>query len=512
MDINKLEEIKNITLKDYPDLVKNEYKMHPKEVRVVLRNCDIVDPESIDHYIARDGYFALHKAYTMSQVEVIEEMKSSGLRGRGGGGFPTGRKWELAYQNESDQKYIICNADEGDPGAFMDRSILEKDPHSVIEGMIIAGYSIHADTGYVYVRAEYPVAAKRLQLAIEAAREYGILGKNLDGNGFNFNIEIRLGAGAFVCGEETALIASIEGDRGMSRIKPPYPAKSGLFGKPTIINNVETLGNVPGIIRNGHKWFTSMGTEKSPGTKVFALAGKVRKQGLIEVPMGITLGEIINEIGAGVSKRRTFKAVLTGGPSGGCLSTQHLDEVVDFDNLVRLGSMMGSGGMIVLDDHDCMVDIAKFYLDFSVDESCGKCTPCREGTKQMYELLEKITNGTGHLKDLENLKELSQNVKDSSLCGLGMTAPNPVLSTLEHFYDEYLEHINNHRCRSSVCKGLINEYIITDKCTGCTLCSIRCPQQCISGTRKEQHIIDSSRCIKCGECFASCNFDAIITK
>jgi len=512
MNIQKLEAIKQTALKEHPELAKSEYKMHEKEVRVVLRNCDIIDPEKIDHYIARDGYFGLQNAYTMKSDEVIDVMKRSGLRGRGGGGFPTGLKWEFAYKNESDKKYIICNADEGDPGAFMDRSILEKDPHSVIEGMIIAGYSIHADTGYVYVRAEYPLAAKRLQLAIDSANELGILGENLDGKGFEFNIEIRLGAGAFVCGEETALIASIEGERGMSRIKPPYPAESGLFGKPTIINNVETLSNVPGILRNGSKWFRSYGTEKSPGTKVFALAGKVRNGGLVEVPMGITLGEIINDIGNGVSKKRTFKAVLTGGPSGGCLSTQHLDEIVDFDNLVRLGSMMGSGGMIVLDDHDCMVDIAKFYLDFSVDESCGKCTPCREGTVQLYKLLEKISNGTGHLKDLVKLKELALNVKETSLCGLGTTAPNPILSTLENFYDEYLEHINEHRCRSSVCKGLINEYIITDKCTGCTLCAIRCPQQCISGSRKEQHIIDTSLCIKCGECFASCNFDAIITK
>jgi len=512
MNIQKLEEIKKTTLELYPALAKSEYKMHEKEVRVVLRNCDIIDPEKIDHYIARDGYFGLHNAYAMKSNEVIDVMKRSGLRGRGGGGFPTGIKWEFAYNNVSDKKYIICNADEGDPGAFMDRSILEKDPHSVIEGMIIAGYSIQADTGYVYVRAEYPLAAERLQMAINAANELGILGENLDGNGFNFTIEIRLGAGAFVCGEETALIASIEGERGMSRIKPPYPAESGLFGKPTIINNVETLSNVPGILRNGYKWFRSYGTEKSPGTKVFALAGKIRNGGLVEVPMGITLGEIINEIGNGVSKKRTFKAVLTGGPSGGCLSTQHLNESVDFDNLVRLGSMMGSGGMIVLDDHDCMVDIAKFYLEFSVDESCGKCTPCREGTVQLYKLLEKISNGKAHLKDLEKLKELALNVKESSLCGLGTTAPNPILSTLENFYDEYSEHINEHRCRSSVCKGLISEYIITDKCTGCTLCAIRCPQQCISGSRKEQHIIDSSLCIKCGECFASCNFDAIITK
>lgn len=507
-----LHNIKKQTLEAHKELLHPQYTMHEKEVRVVLQNCDIIDPENIDHYIARDGYFGLEKTLKSSQENIINEMKQSGLRGRGGGGFPTGRKWEFAYNNVSDQKYIICNADEGDPGAFMDRNILEKDPHSVLEGMMIAGYSIGATKGYVYVRAEYPLAAKRLQKAIDDAYTYNLLGNNVLGSDFTFDIEIRLGAGAFVCGEETALIASVEGERGMSRIKPPYPANKGLFGKPTIINNVETLSNVPQIILKGSDWFRSYGTKDSPGTKVFALAGKVRNQGLIEVPMGITLGEVINEIGNGVSKKRTFKAVLTGGPSGGCLTEKHLHESVDFDNLVRLGSMMGSGGMIALDDHDCMVDIAKFYLDFMVDESCGKCTPCREGTVQMYKLLDKITNGTGTIKDIETLKELAYNVKDGSLCGLGMTAPNPVLSTLEHFYDEYLEHVNDHRCKASSCKGLINEYIITDLCTGCTLCARRCPTQCISGERKEQHTIDSSICIRCGECFASCNFDAIITR
>lgn len=507
-----LTEIKEETLNQYPELNNVVYKMHEKEVRVVLRNCDVIDPENINHYIAKNGYFGLEKALSISQTDVIDEMKKSGLRGRGGGGFPTGRKWEFAYNNESDIKYIICNADEGDPGAFMDRSVLEKDPHSVIEGMIIAGYSIGASTGYVYVRAEYPLAAKRLQKAIDDALEKGILGNQVLGSDYSFNIEIRLGAGAFVCGEETALIASIEGERGMSRIKPPYPAAKGLFGKPTIINNVETLSNVPQIIFNGYEWFRGFGTEESPGTKVFALAGKVKYNGLIEVPMGITLGEIIHEIGKGVGRKRTFKAVLTGGPSGGCLTEKHLHESVDFDNLVKLGSMMGSGGMIVLNDHDCMVDIAKFYLDFSVDESCGKCTPCREGTVQMYKLLEKITNGEGSVNDIDKLRDLSISVKESSLCGLGMTAPNPVLSTLEHFYDEYLEHVNDKRCKSSSCKGLISEYFITDKCTGCTICARRCPVQCISGTLKEQHTIDESICIRCGECFASCNFDAIITK
>ena len=512
MNIQKLEAIKQTALKEHPELAKSEYKMHEKEVRVVLRNCDIIDPEKIDHYIARDGYFGLQNAYTMKSDEVIDVMKRSGLRGRGGGGFPTGLKWEFAYKNESDKKYIICNADEGDPGAFMDRSVLEKDPHSVLEGMMIAGYAIGADTGYVYVRAEYPLAAKRLQKAIDDAYSLNVLGENIFGSSFNFDIEIRLGAGAFVCGEETALIASIEGNRGMSKNKPPYPANSGLYGKPTIINNVETLANVPRIIEKGSEWFKSFGTEKSPGTKVFALAGKIKNSGLIEVPMGITLGEIINDIGKGVAKKRKFKAVLTGGPSGGCLTEQHLNEVVDFDNLVSLGSMMGSGGMIVLDDHDCMVDIAKFYLSFTVDESCGKCTPCREGTIQLYKLLEKITNGQAVIEDLEKLKKLAKAVKKSSLCGLGMTAPNPILSTLEHFYDEYENHILNKQCSSSVCKELINEYYITEDCTGCTLCAKRCPVSCISGNKKELHTIDSSLCIKCGECFASCNFDAIITR
>ena len=508
----QLKELKKQTLKSNPTLGENNYKMHELEVRVVLKNCDVIDPENINHYIARDGYFGLFKALDASPIDVINIIKESGLRGRGGGGFPTGKKWEFAYNAVSKQKYIICNADEGDPGAFMDRSVLEKDPHSVLEGMIIAGYSVGADKGFIYVRAEYPLAAKRLQKAIDDATALGILGQVISRDGYQFSIEIRLGAGAFVCGEETALIASIEGNRGMSKIKPPYPALEGLFGKPTIINNVETLSNIPHILLKGSPWFREFGTEASPGTKVFALAGKIKKQGLIEVPMGITLGDIINKVGHGVSKKRTFKAVLTGGPSGGCLSDKHLNEPVDFDNLVKLGSMMGSGGMIVLDDHDCMVDIAKFYLDFSVDESCGKCTPCREGTIQMYKLLEKITNGTGCVTDIEKLRSLAINVRETSLCGLGMTAPNPVLSTLDNFYNEYLEHVEEKVCKSSTCKGLISEYIITDKCTGCTICARRCPVKCISGSLKAQHIIDSNSCIKCGECFASCNFDAIITK
>ena len=507
-----LAKIKSETLKNHPELDNIVYKKHEKEVRVVLRNCDIIDPEDINHYIAKDGYFALKSILDKTEIEVIDVMKDSGLRGRGGGGFPTGKKWEFAYNNISNVKYVICNADEGDPGAFMDRNILEKDPHSVIEGMIIAGYAINAQTGYIYVRAEYPLAAKRFEIAINDAYKLNLLGNNILGSDFSFNIEIRLGAGAFVCGEETALIQSIEGERGMSKIKPPYPANKGLFGKPTVINNVETFSNVPQIILHGAKHFRRYGTEASPGTKVFALTGKVRKTGLIEVPMGITIGEVINEIGNGVKPKRTFKAVLTGGPSGGCLTSKHLNESVDFDNLVRLGSMMGSGGMIVLDDHDCMVDIAKFYVDFMVEESCGKCTPCREGTKQMHHLLSKISSEEGSIEDIKKLEKLAHRVKETSLCGLGMTAPNPVLSTLEHFYDEYLQHVNDKRCASSVCKELINEYFITDKCTGCTLCARRCPQQCISGSRKEKHIIDTSLCIKCGECFASCNFDAIITR
>ena len=512
MNKDRLLQIQKETIALYPDIVKSDYNMHELEVRVVLRNCDIIDPENINHYIARNGYFSLEQVVqSMTQEDVIGIIKDSGLRGRGGGGFPTGRKWEFAYHNESDEKYLICNADEGDPGAFMDRSVLEKDPHAVLEGMAIAAYAIGATKGFVYVRAEYPVAAARLEKAIQDAKEIGLLGPNIFGSKFTFDIEIRLGAGAFVCGEETALIASIEGNRGMSKNKPPYPASHGLYGKPTIINNVETLANIAQIIQHGSDWFRSYGTKQSPGTKVFALAGKIKNGGLIEVPMGITLGEIIHQIGGGIAKKRQFKAVLTGGPSGGCLTDKHLEESVDFDNLVSLGSMMGSGGMIVLDDRDCMVDIAKFYLDFTVEESCGKCTPCREGTIQLYKLLESITNGTATLEDLDKLETLSLAIKKTSLCGLGMTAPNPVLSTLHHFYDEYKSHITNHKCTSNVCKELINAYVITDNCTGCTLCARRCPVDCISGNKKELHVIDSERCIKCGECYASCNFEAIIT-
>ena len=506
MDIITLEDIKNNTL----NLVSFATpKVHKKEIRRVLRNCDVIDALSISEYIARDGYFALGKMLTnIKPLDVIEIISKSGLRGRGGGGFPTGLKWNFAYKSESENKYIICNADEGDPGAFMDRSILEKDPHSVIEGMILAGFAISANMGYVYIRAEYPVAARNLQIAIDSAREKKILGKNIFDSSFDFDIEIRLGAGAFVCGEETALIASIEGKRGMPTLKPPYPAKSGLFNSPTIINNVETLANVPQIILNGAKWFKEIGTEKSPGTKVFALAGKIKNGGLIEVPMGITLGEIINDIGGGVGIRRKFKAALTGGPSGGCLTYKHLDEQIDFDNLTKLGSMMGSGGMIVLDDTDCMVDIARFYLDFMVDESCGKCTPCREGTKRMYGILNKITKGDGTLYDLEKLERLAHTVKNTSLCGLGKTAPNPVLSTIQNFNNEYINHIEHKRCEAGVCSNLCY-YFVNDGCIGCTKCVESCPVNCISGELKELHIIDEQTCIKCGACLRVCPVDAI---
>ncbi len=514
MNLTELEKIKSDTLETVGNKFDKDLRGHDKEVRVVLRNCDLIDPENINEYIARDGYFSLNKVLTkLTSKEVIDIVKESGLRGRGGGGFSTGTKWQFALNNESEQKYLICNADEGDPGAFMDRSVLEKDPHVIIEGMAIAAYAIGAKYGYIYVRAEYPLAAKRMQIAINSARKNGLLGQNILETDFNFDIDIRLGAGAFVCGEETALISSIEGDRGMSRNKPPFPAEKGLWQKPTIINNVETLANIPQIINNGAKWFRGYGTDKSPGTKVFALAGKVKNSGLIEVPMGITLGEIINEIGGGMAKKqRKFKAVLTGGPSGGCLTEKDLNASVDFDTLIELGSMMGSGGMIVLDDHNCMVDIAKFYLDFIVDESCGKCTPCREGTMHMYNLLDKITSGQAELKDLEKLEELARLVKKASLCGLGQTAPNPVLSTLNNFRDEYVAHIVDKKCESSVCKDLINKYEITNSCIGCRICAKKCPTNCIGGELKGLHVINQDECIKCGTCFEVCPVDAIITE
>ncbi len=490
----------------------NDVQFYKKQKRVVLKNCGLINPENIDDYIAIDGYQALAKVVTaMKPNEVIDLIKASGLRGRGGAGFPTGTKWSFAAANEADQKYIICNADEGDPGAFMDRSILEGDPHSVLEAMAIGGYAIGATKGFIYVRAEYPVAVRRLEIAIKQAKEKGFLGKNIFGSGFDFDIEIRLGAGAFVCGEETALIASIEGKRGMSRNKPPFPANKGLWGEPTIINNVETLANVPKIVLNGPEWFKSMGTEKSPGTKVFALGGKINNTGLVEVPMGITLREVIYDIGEDCPNGKAFKAVQTGGPSGGCITTADLDTPIDFDTLVAIGSMMGSGGMIVIDEDNCMVDIARFFLDFTVDESCGKCTPCREGTKRMLEILGKITQGKGTMEDLINLEELAENIKNTSLCALGQTAPNPVLSTMKHFRDEYETHGVDKICPASICRALLS-YFITEDCTGCTRCVRVCPTKAITGTVKQRHTIDQEKCIKCGACMNACTFKAIIRK
>ncbi|MDI9493335.1 MAG: NADH-quinone oxidoreductase subunit NuoF [Bacillota bacterium] len=490
----------------------NDVQFYKKQKRVVLKNCGLINPENIDDYIAIDGYQALAKVVTaMKPNEVIDLIKASGLRGRGGAGFPTGTKWSFAAANEADQKYIICNADEGDPGAFMDRSILEGDPHSVLEAMAIGGYAIGATKGFIYVRAEYPVAVRRLEIAIKQAKEKGFLGKNIFGSGFDFDIEIRLGAGAFVCGEETALIASIEGKRGMSRNKPPFPANKGLWGEPTIINNVETLANVPKIVLNGPEWFKSIGTEKSPGTKVFALGGKINNTGLVEVPMGITLREVIYDIGEDCPNGKAFKAVQTGGPSGGCITTADLDTPIDFDTLVAIGSMMGSGGMIVIDEDNCMVDIARFFLDFTVDESCGKCTPCREGTKRMLEILGKITQGKGTMEDLINLEELAENIKNTSLCALGQTAPNPVLSTMKHFRDEYEAHVVDKRCPASICRALLS-YFITEDCTGCTRCVRVCPTKAITGTVKQRHTIDQEKCIKCGACMNACTFKAIIRK
>jgi NADH-quinone oxidoreductase subunit F/NADP-reducing hydrogenase subunit HndC len=496
------------------DIIKSlsEVDFYNKQKRVSLRNCGIINPEDIREYIAQDGYMALGKALTeMTPEEVIQVVKDSGIRGRGGGGFPTGVKWGFAAPNKADQKYIICNADEGDPGAFMDRSILEGDPHSVLEAMAIAGYAIGATKGYVYVRAEYPIAVKRLEIAIDQAKKEGLLGKDIFGSGFDFDVEIRLGAGAFVCGEETALIASIEGKRGMSRNKPPFPANKGLWGKPTIINNVETLSNIPQIINKGAEWFRSFGTKKSPGTKVFALGGKINNTGLVEIPMGTTLEEVIYDIGGGCPDGKQFKAVQTGGPSGGCITRDHLKTPIDFDSLVELGSMMGSGGMIVMDEDNCMVDVARFFLDFTVDESCGKCTPCREGTKRMLEILNKIVEGKGTLEDLDTLEELSETIKNTSLCGLGQTAPNPVISTLKYFRDEYEAHVTSKTCPSGVCQALLS-YIITDNCRGCTKCVRVCPVDAISGKVKEVHEIDQDKCIKCGACMEACPFDAIVKK
>ena len=460
-----------------------------------------------------DGYSALGKVLTeMKPEEVIQVIKDSGLRGRGGGGFPTGLKWSLAAQNDADQKYVCCNADEGDPGAFMDRSVLEGDPHSVLEAMAIAGYAIGATQGYIYIRAEYPIAVERLQIAIQQARELGLLGKNIFDSGFDFDIELRLGSGAFVCGEETSLLASIEGHRGEPRPRPPYPAVKGLYGKPTILNNVETYANIAQIILHGAEWFQSIGTERSKGTKVFALGGKIKHTGLVEVPMGTTLREIVEEIGGGVPNGHAFKAAQTGGPSGGCIPASELDIKIDYDNLTAIGAMMGSGGMIVMDDTTCMVDIAKFFLEFTVDESCGKCTPCRVGTRRLLELLTKITDGKGTLEDIDRMEELCYYLKENSLCALGQTAPNPVLSTLKYFRDEYIAHVTEHRCPAGVCKALTNYHIEADKCRGCTLCARNCPVGAITGTVKQPHVIDTSKCIKCGACMEKCRFGAIVKR
>lgn len=484
-----------------------------RQVRVALRNCGVINPENIDEYIAKDGYAALAKAITeMTPAQVIEEIKKSGLRGRGGGGFPTGLKWQFAAKEINDVKYVCCNADEGDPGAFMDRSILEGDPHTLIEAMAIAGYAIGSNQGYIYVRAEYPIAVQRLKIAIGQAKEYGLLGKNIFDTDFSFDLEIRLGAGAFVCGEETALMTSIEGKRGEPRTRPPFPAVKGLWERPTILNNVETYANIPVILLKGADWFSSIGTEKSKGTKVFAVGGKINNTGLVEIPMGTTLREVIYDIGGGIPKGKKFKAAQTGGPSGGCIPASHIDVPIDYDNLIALGSMMGSGGLIVMDEDNCMVDIAKFFLEFTVDESCGKCPPCRIGTKRMYEILERITNGKGEEGDIEKLEVLAESIKQGALCGLGQTAPNPVLSTLKYFRDEYEAHVKEKRCPSGVCKAMLNYRIISEKCKGCSLCSKKCPVGAISGEIKKPYVIDKSKCIKCGVCMDTCKFAAIEKK
>ncbi len=499
---------KDNTLKKYVPQCHKE--LHHKQLRIVLRNCGIIDPENIEEYIAREGYSALSKVlFEMKPDDVLEELKRAGLRGRGGAGFPTWLKWKFSKDVDSDVKYVICNADEGDPGAYMDRSTLEGDPHSILEALTIAGYTIGAHQGYIYIRAEYPLAIKRLNIAIEQAKEKGLLGKDILGSGFDFNIELRLGAGAFVCGEETALIASIEGKRGMPRPRPPYPSISGLWGKPTVINNVETLANIAPIILWGSDWFSSIGTETSKGTKVFALTGKVKNSGLIEVPMGTTLREVIFDIGGGIKGDKKFKAVQTGGPSGGVIPEEFLDTPIDYEHLQELGSIMGSGGMIVMDETDCMIDVSKFYLQFSVDESCGKCSPCRIGGKQMLNILERISEGKGEKEDIEKLKKIGVAMQKASLCGLGQTAPNPVLSTLKYFYKEYEEHIIDKKCKAGKCRSLITFTINSDLCIGCGLCALRCPANAIRGEKREPHIIDQTLCIKCGECYNVCKFGAV---
>lgn len=506
-DDQKADNLYNRSYKTFGDL-----EIFGKQLRIALRNCGIVDPENIDDYLANRGYEALAKVLAdMTPEQVIEEVEKSGLRGRGGAGFLTGLKWKFTAKTESDQKYVVCNADEGDPGAFMDRSTIEGDPHSIIEGMLIAGYSVGANKGIIYIRAEYPLAIKRLEIAMGQARKAGLLGKNIFGSNFSFDLELRLGAGAFVCGEETALLRSIEGRRGMPRPRPPFPAVSGLFGKPTLINNVETWANVPVIILDGADWFSKIGTERSKGTKVFALAGKVNNTGLVEVPMGTTLREMVYEIGGGIPDDKEFKAIQTGGPSGGCLPAEYLDTSIDYDSLAKAGSIMGSGGMIVIDETACMVNIAKFFLEFTQDESCGKCTPCREGTKRMLEILTRITEGKGRAGDIEKLERLGNTIKKASLCGLGQSAPNPVLSTIKNFRDEYEEHVNDKKCRAGVCAALLR-YIINDKCVGCGACKRVCPVDAVSGEKKGKHLIDQDICIKCGQCFDACKFGAIDKK
>jgi NADH:ubiquinone oxidoreductase subunit F (NADH-binding) len=513
--IRKNETINGIIPANYQTInAQPDHEIQPgvdkRQIRIALNNCGFIDPENLDEAISRDAYLALGNCLSeMTPKEVIDTIKESGLRGRGGGGFPTGLKWEITRNSISEQKYVVCNADEGDPGAFMDRSILEGDPHAVLEAMAICGYAIGADIGVIYIRAEYPLAIKRLNIAIAQAREYGLLGSDIFGSGFNFDIEMRYGAGAFVCGEETALIHSMEGSRGEPTFKPPFPSVEGYKGKPTNVNNVETFANIPPILLKGAKWFAGIGTERSKGTKVFALAGKINNVGLVEVPMGTTLREVIFEIGGGIQHDKKFKAVQTGGPSGGCLTEKDLDTPIEYDTLIEAGSMMGSGGMIVMDEDDCMVSVAKFYLDFTVEESCGKCSPCRIGNKRLYEMLDQITKGEGTMETLDKLRTLSNVIKDTSLCGLGQTSPNPVLSTMDNFWKEYVEHVEGHKCTAGVCKSLLRYIVVPDNCVGCTACARNCPVNCISGGKKEVHFIDQATCIKCGTCFEKCKFNAI---